>query len=74
MKLFVVLGNPGPKHAANRHNIGFMAVDRIARDHGFGPWRARFRGEIAEGSLGGVRVLLLKPMTFMNLSGESVGE
>ncbi|MCP1167546.1 aminoacyl-tRNA hydrolase [Limimaricola litoreus] len=74
MKLFVGLGNPGGKYAQNRHNIGFMAVDRIAADHGFSPWRAKFQGEIAEGRLGSEKVLLLKPMTFMNLSGQSVGE
>ncbi|RDD71571.1 aminoacyl-tRNA hydrolase [Paracoccus versutus] len=74
MKLIVGLGNPGAKYAANRHNVGFMAVDRIAADHGFAPWRARFQGEIAEGRLGGTRVTLLKPGTFMNLSGQSVGE
>jgi len=74
MKLFVGLGNPGPRHAGNRHNIGFMALDRIAADHGFPPWRAKFRGEISEGTLGGEKVVLLKPQTFMNLSGESVGE
>ncbi|SDF11129.1 aminoacyl-tRNA hydrolase [Limimaricola pyoseonensis] len=74
MKLFVGLGNPGAKYAQNRHNIGFMAVDRIASDHGFTPWRAKFQGEIAEGRLGSEKVLLLKPMTFMNLSGQSVGE
>ncbi|SDD83599.1 peptidyl-tRNA hydrolase, PTH1 family [Paracoccus isoporae] len=74
MKLIVGLGNPGPKYAGNRHNIGFMAVDRIAGDHGFGPWRARFQGEMAEGRLGSERVALLKPGTFMNLSGQSVGE
>ncbi|RDW13342.1 aminoacyl-tRNA hydrolase [Paracoccus thiocyanatus] len=74
MKLIVGLGNPGAKYAANRHNVGFMAVGRIAADHGFSPWRARFQGEIAEGRLGGVRVTLLRPATFMNLSGQSVGE
>lgn len=74
MKLFVGLGNPGSKYARNRHNIGFMAVDAIARDHGFGPWRSKFQGEIAEGRLGREKVLLLKPMTFMNRSGQSVGE
>ncbi|MGR3463095.1 MAG: aminoacyl-tRNA hydrolase [Sagittula sp.] len=74
MQLFVGLGNPGAKYTRNRHNIGFMAVDAIAADHGFGPWRAKFRGRVAEGSLGGEKVLLLKPETFMNLSGESVGE
>ena len=74
MQLFVGLGNPGAKYAANRHNIGFMAVDRIAADHGFAPWRSKFQGKIAEGRLDGERVLLLKPQTFMNLSGQSVGE
>lgn len=74
MKLFVGLGNPGAKYAGNRHNIGFMALDRIAADHGFGPWKSRFQGELAEGRLGTEKVLLLKPMTFMNLSGQSVGE
>lgn len=72
MRLFTGLGNPGAKHAANRHNIGFMAVDRIAADHGFGPWRRAFHGLVAEGRLGAEKVLLLKPETFMNLSGESV--
>ena len=74
MKLIVGLGNPGSKYARNRHNIGFMAVDRIAGDHGFGPWKAKFQGEIAEGRLGGDKAILLKPATFMNLSGQSVGE
>jgi PTH1 family peptidyl-tRNA hydrolase len=74
MQLFVGLGNPGAKYTGNRHNIGFMAVDAIAADHGFGPWRSKFRGRVAEGSLGGEKVLLLKPETFMNLSGESVAE
>ena len=74
MKLFVGLGNPGGQYAGNRHNIGFMAVDRIAADHGFAPWRARFQALIAEGILGGRKVMLLKPQTFMNLSGQSVGE
>ena len=74
MRLFVGLGNPGAKYAQNRHNIGFMAVDRIAADHGFSPWRAKFQGLAAEGTLGGEKVLLLKPGTFMNLSGQSVGE
>ena len=72
MKLFVGLGNPGAKYAGNRHNIGFMALDRIAADHGFGPWKAAFKGEVAEGRLGEEKVLLLKPGTFMNLSGQSV--
>ncbi len=74
MKLFVGLGNPGSKYARNRHNIGFMALDRIAEDHGFGPWKSKFQGEIAEGRLGTEKVLLLKPQTFMNRSGQSVGE
>ena len=72
MKLFVGLGNPGAAYAGNRHNIGFMAVDRIATDHGFGPWKKAFKGLAAEGRLGDTRVLLLKPETFMNLSGQSV--
>ncbi len=74
MKLFVGLGNPGAKYAANRHNIGFMALDRIAADHGFGSWQKKFQGEICQGMLGGAKVALLKPMTFMNLSGQAVGE
>jgi len=72
MKLIVGLGNPGAKYARNRHNIGFMAVDAIAEAHGFAPWRAKFRGQVAEGRLGTERVLLLKPETYMNLSGDSV--
>ena len=74
MHLFVGLGNPGAKYAHHRHNIGFMALDRIAEDHSFSPWRSKFQGQIAEGRLGGEKVLLLKPETFMNLSGQSVGE
>jgi PTH1 family peptidyl-tRNA hydrolase len=74
MLLFVGLGNPGPRHAVNRHNIGFLAVDAIHRRHGFGPWRRRFQGETADGELAGERILLLKPMTFMNVSGTSVAE
>ena len=72
MRLFVGLGNPGAKYAGNRHNIGFMALDRIASDHGFGPWKKAFHGLAAEGRLGGDKVLLLKPETFMNLSGQAV--
>ena len=72
MKLFVGLGNPGGTYAGNRHNIGFIAVDRIAADHGFGPWKRAFKGLLAEGRLGDTKVLLLKPETFMNLSGQSV--
>ena len=72
MKLFVGLGNPGAKYAGNRHNIGFMALDRIAGDHSFAPWRRAYKGQVSEGRLGEERVILLKPETFMNLSGESV--
>lgn len=74
MRLFVGLGNPGAKYAMNRHNIGYMAVDRVADDHGFGPWRSKFQGVIAEGRLADEKVMLLKPETFMNNSGQSVGE
>jgi PTH1 family peptidyl-tRNA hydrolase len=74
MKLFVGLGNPGERHARHRHNVGFMAVERIAGRHGFGPWRARFRGRLAEGLLGGERVWLLEPQTFMNESGRAIAE
>ena len=74
MKLFVGLGNPGTKYAGNRHNIGFMAVDRIADDHGFAGWRNKFQGQVNEGRLGSEKVVLLKPETFMNRSGQSVGE
>jgi PTH1 family peptidyl-tRNA hydrolase len=74
MKLFVGLGNVGDKYAGNRHNVGFMAVDRIAVKHGFSAWKRRFQGETAEGTIAGERVLLLKPSTYMNESGRSVGE
>jgi peptidyl-tRNA hydrolase, PTH1 family len=74
MRLFVGLGNPGAKYVRNRHNIGFMAVDEIARRHGFAPWRRRFQGETSEGALGPERVILLKPTTYMNESGRSVQE
>lgn len=74
MKLFAGLGNPGAKYAGNRHNIGFMAVDAIADGHGFTPWRSKFQGELSEGRLGAEKVVLLKPQTFMNLSGQSVAE
>jgi peptidyl-tRNA hydrolase, PTH1 family len=72
MKLFVGLGNPGGQYAGNRHNIGFMAVDRIAADHGFAPWKKGFQGLVSEGRLGAEKVVLLKPATFMNLSGQAV--
>lgn len=74
MKLFVGLGNPGQKYAGNRHNIGFFAVERIAADNGFGPWKSKFQGKAAEGDLGGERVVLLKPETYMNESGRAVQE
>src|SRR4030081_1763516 len=74
MRLFVGLGNPGAKFAGHRHNIGFMAVDEIARRHGFAPWRRRFQGETAEGTLDRERVVLLRPLTFMNESGRAVQE
>ena len=74
MKLSVGLGNPGAKYAQNRHNIGFMALDQIASDHGFSPWRSKFQGQTCEGKLGSEKVILLKPETFMNHSGQSVGE
>ena len=74
MLLLVGLGNPGARYAGNRHNIGFMAVDEIARRHGFAPWRRRFQGETAEGTLEGERVVLLRPHTFMNDSGRAVQE
>ncbi len=74
MLLLVGLGNPGSKYADNRHNIGFMAVDEIVRRHGFAPERRRFQGLTSEGTLAGQKVLVLKPQTFMNESGKSVGE
>ena len=74
MRLIVGLGNPGARYERTRHNVGFLAADAIHRRHGFGPWRAKFQGLFAEGALGGERVYLLKPQTFMNASGDSVGE
>ena len=73
MKLIVGLGNPGPKYARNRHNIGYMAVDRIASDHGFPAWKSKFQGVVSEGRFGSDRAILLKPETYMNKSGDSVG-
>lgn len=70
--LWVGLGNPGNEYARHRHNIGFMALDAIASRHRFAPWRKRFKGEIAEGVIGGRKVIALKPMTYMNDSGDSV--
>ena len=72
MRLWVGLGNPEPGMARQRHNIGFMAMDRIAERWGFGPWRSRFKGMVAEGAVGGQKVLALKPMTYMNDSGAAV--
>ena len=74
MLLFVGLGNPGPKYAGNRHNIGFMAVDAIVRRHRFSPWRRRFQGAACEGELGGEKAIALLPETFMNESGRAVAE
>lgn len=74
MKLFVGLGNPGKKYANNRHNVGFMALDEIAGLPSFGSWRTKFQGQVCEGNLANEKVVLLKPETFMNLSGQSVGE
>ncbi|MEQ1867089.1 MAG: aminoacyl-tRNA hydrolase [Micropepsaceae bacterium] len=74
MRLLVGLGNPGAQYAFNRHNIGFLAIDAIAERYGFSPWRKRFNGLVCEGSIDGVKVLALKPGTYMNLSGDSVGE
>jgi len=74
MRLFVGLGNPGAKYAHNRHNIGFMAVEEIARRHGFAPWRRRFQGVTSEGTLDREKVVLLLPGTFMNESGRAVQE
>ena len=74
MKLLVGLGNPGAKYTGNRHNIGYRAVDAIAHAQGFSPWRSKFSGQVADGRLGTGKALLLKPETFMNLSGQSVGE
>ncbi len=74
MLLFAGLGNPGPKYAENRHNIGFMAVDEIVRRHNFSGYRKRFQGNVSEGLVAGHRILVLKPGTHMNRSGQAVGE
>lgn len=74
MLLLVGLGNPGAKYSGNRHNIGFRAVEAIARRYAFGPWKKKFQGEIAEGEIGGEKILLLKPQTYMNNSGAAAGE
>lgn len=73
MYLVVGLGNPGGEYARNRHNIGFMAVDDLVRRHSFGAWRGKYQGDLADGEIAGQRVLALKPMTYMNRSGQSVG-
>lgn len=74
MLVFAGLGNPGSSYAGNRHNIGFMAADAIARRHSFAPWTKKFQSLVAEGTLGGEKVLLVKPQSFMNASGQPVGE
>jgi PTH1 family peptidyl-tRNA hydrolase len=74
MLLFAGLGNPGAKYANNRHNVGFMAADAIARRHSFSPWSKKFQGLIAEGTIDGEKIILIKPQTFMNNSGQSIGE
>lgn len=74
MRLFVGLGNPGARYAGNRHNIGFMALDAVARSHAAAPWRRRFQSQASEATIGGEKVVLLKPETFMNDSGRAVAE
>lgn len=74
MQIWVGLGNPGPRYALHRHNIGFMAMDVMAEMHSFGPVQTKFQGWVQEGRIGAHKVLLLKPATFMNESGRSVGE
>ena len=74
MLLFVGLGNPGPEHRFQRHNVGFMAIDVIAKRYEFAPFRPRYRGQLAEGRIGTNKALALKPLTYMNDSGVSVGE
>jgi PTH1 family peptidyl-tRNA hydrolase len=74
MLILAGLGNPGPKYAGNRHNVGFMAADRIHDRHRFPSWRKNFQSEVAEGSIAGERVLLMKPQTYMNESGRAIGE
>ncbi len=72
MQIWAGLGNPGDKYALHRHNVGFMAVDAIAAVHGFGPWQKKFRSLVSEGRVGRRKILLLKPQTFMNVSGDAV--
>ncbi|HWJ68913.1 MAG TPA: aminoacyl-tRNA hydrolase [Sphingobium sp.] len=72
MQLWVGLGNPEPQYALHRHNVGFMALDVMAEDHGFSPWKRQFQGLTSEGRLGSDKILLLKPLTFMNHSGRAI--
>ncbi|MFN3232763.1 MAG: aminoacyl-tRNA hydrolase [Alphaproteobacteria bacterium] len=74
MLLLVGLGNPGDQYVDNRHNVGFLAIEEIARRHRFGPWRKKFQAQISDGQLGGEKILLIKPQTFMNNSGQAVGQ
>lgn len=74
MQIWAGLGNPGASYAMHRHNVGFMVADLIAEMYGFGPWKLRFQGLSAEGRISNAKILLLKPQTFMNESGRSVGE
>ena len=74
MQIWAGLGNPGPRYAMNRHNVGFMACDVIAEMYGFGPVQKKFQGWVQEGKIGSEKILLLKPATFMNESGRSIGE
>ena len=74
MILLVGLGNPGEKYQSNRHNVGFMAIDQIARDYHFPPFKSKFSAQISEGQIGDTKVILCKPMTYMNLSGTAVGQ
>ena len=74
MQIWAGLGNPGPKYAMHRHNVGFMVCDVLAEMHDFGPVQKKFQGWAQEGRIGGAKVLLLKPATFMNESGRAVGE
>ena len=74
MQIWAGLGNPGGSYVMHRHNVGFMSVDVIAETHGFGPWKVRFQGLASEGRIGSAKILLLKPQTFMNDSGRSIGE
>lgn len=74
MLILVGQGNPGPKYAGNRHNLGFMAMDAIADEHGFGPWRTKFQALYAEGRIGTEKILLVKPQTFYNETGKSLAQ